>query len=212
MRRYLLATLVAVLPVSVVAQTPPVRVSVEPGGGIVVSNLPDILGREEIARHLKSGLTTTFAFHAEIRGTEQRGGARVDVRFELWDEVYQVAAVGIDGRGERRQIDDFDGLTAWWRQLRLTVIANDGGSASTDRTLLLELSVVPFSQSEQDDAQRWFSRSFAASKTDAADRVTDAAERRGDPLEHVLEVLMATSIQRSAVSTYHWAMQLPGGG
>jgi hypothetical protein len=212
MHRCLLTALVSVLPVVGVTQTPPIEVDVDPDGTVVVSNLPDIFGRDEIARHLRSGLTTTLAFQAQIRGTRQQGGARIDVRFELWDEIFQVAAVGIDGKGERTQLDDLEALATWWSELRLTVIVPDSGSAPKAGTLLLDLSVIPFSQSEQDDAQRWFSRSFAGSTTDAADRVTDSAERRGDPLEQVLGVLMATSIQRGEVMSYHWAMPLPGDG
>jgi hypothetical protein len=206
-RPFLPVLLIVAFPAMTTAQAPmPIDVGVAPDGSVVVNQLPDILKNDDINRHLTSGLTTTFAFQAQIRGRDHRGGARIDIRFELWDEVFEVAAVGIDGSGDRRQVKNIDELVDWWNELRLTVLLPDESLERSTHRVDLQLDVVPFSQSEQDDTQRWFSRSFAASKTGASERVTDSAERRGDSLEKVLGVLMATSIQRSAVSTHRWAI------
>ena len=172
------------------AEQPP-NAAVDDDGRLVVSGLPAILGDEEVARHLSSGLTTTFGLRAEIKGNKLVGGARIDVRYELWDEVYQVVAVGIDGRGERRDFESMQSLAAWWSDLQLTVFEAQEGEVAAGDSLALALEVVPFSQSEQEETQRWFSRSFAATRGGESARVTDSAERRGDSLEKVLGVLMA---------------------
>jgi hypothetical protein len=190
----------------------PIKVELEEGARVVLIGLPAVLGDEEIVRHLTSGLTTTLAFRAELRGHESIGGARVEVRYELWEEVFQVVAVGIDGRGERQELADLEALASWWSTLRLTVLELAGDQPAAGQNLELTLEVVPFSASEQDDTQRWFSRSFGASKSGDSERVTDAAERRGDSLENVLGVLMATSIQRHPVLTRSWKVSIPGGG
>ena len=58
---------------------------------------------------------------------------------------------------------------------------------------------------------RWFVRSFGDRATGAGPQVTDPAERRGDSLEKVLGVLMATSIRSSALYTTRWAVAVTGG-
>ncbi|MCP4898180.1 MAG: hypothetical protein GY906_14500 [bacterium] len=189
----------------------PIRLVGNSAGKIAITEFPAILEEEEITRQLTSGLTTSFVFRAEVKSESLVGGARVDVRYELWDEVFQVVAVGIDELGERQTLPDIAALKSWWSELSLTVIEREGESA-TGKDLRLTLDVVPFSLSEQDDTQRWFSRSFAASQGGASSRIGDAGERSGSSLEKVLGVLMATSIQRSALSTYRWTKSVPRSG
>ncbi len=210
--RRLVLTVLLVLPAFVdAAGQAPVAVVAESGGQLVLSRLPAILGEEEIEGQLTSGLTTTFVLRAEVPGKKLVGGARVDVRFELWDEVFQVVAVGIDGEGEGRELLDREALEAWWADLSLTVLEFEADTLVVGETMNLTLEVVPFSQSEQEDTQRWFSRSFAASQGRGGGRLTDTAERRGDSLEKVLGVLMATSIQRRPVSSFRWFIVITGG-
>ncbi len=189
------------------AEQPP-RVEIDDGGRLVVSGLPPILGNDEVSRHLTSGLTTTFSLRAEIKGRELHGGARIDVRYELWDEIFQVVVVGIDGSGERRDFGDPEALSTWWQELQLAVIEDPGGAVAQGESLAITLEVIPFSQSEQDDTQRWFSRSFAATRGGESARITESGERRGDSLEKVLGVLMATSIQRRAVLRDEWTVTI----
>jgi len=189
---------------------PPPGVSLDAGQRLVVGRLAAILAEEAVARQLESGLTTTFVFRAEVAG-RVLGGARVDVRYDLWDEVFEVVAVGADGRGERVALAGRKALETWWSGLELVVAERGSLTPPGPRELVLALEVIPFSASEQDDAQRWFVRSFGATATSDGPQVTDPAERRGDSLEKVLGVLMATSIQGSALYSARWAVAVTGG-
>jgi hypothetical protein len=189
---------------------PPPGVSLDTEQRLVVGRLAAILAEEAVARQLESGLTTTFVFRAEVAG-RVLGGARVDVRYDLWDEVFQVVAVGADGRGKRATLAGRAALETWWSSLELVVAERASSAALMPRELVLALEVIPFSASEQDDAQRWFVRSFGATATRDGPQVTDPAERRGDSLEKVLGVLMATSIRGSALYSARWAVAVTGG-
>jgi len=210
-RRLLAGTLVTLALSGFVFADEAPRFDVDEKGRLRVSQLPAILAAETVTRQLRSGLTTTFAFRIDRMQGGAVGGAIVDIRYELWDEVYQVVAVGGDGTARRFEAASFEDLETWWREVSLVLL----GPSPTEmglRKMRLSLEVVPFSQSEQDDAQRWFARSFGASKGGQAEGIGDAAERRSDSLEQVLGVLMATSIQRRAVVSYHWTVNLPGTG
>jgi hypothetical protein len=189
---------------------PPPILEIDAEQRLMVGRLAAVLDEETVARQLESGLTTTFFFRVEAAG-RVLGGARVDVRYDLWDEVFEVAALGAGGRGERATLAGRAALEAWWSGLELVVAERGSLGASAPRELVLALEVVPFSASEQDDAQRWFARSFGDSAASAGPRVTDPAERRGDSLEKVLGVLMATSIRGSALYTTRWAVAVTGG-
>jgi len=191
------------------AVTPP-RVTIDAGQRLVAGRLAAVLDEQAVARQLESGLTTTFVFRVEVAG-RLLGGARVDVRYDLWDEVFEVVAVGADGRGERMALAGRKALETWWSGLELVVAEQTSPGTLVPRELVLALEVIPFSASEQDDAQRWFVRSFGATATSDGPQVTDPAERRGDPLEKVLGVLMATSIRGSALYSARWAVAVTGG-
>jgi len=189
---------------------PPPGVSLDAGQRLVAGRLAAVLAEEAVARQLESGLTTTFVFRVEVTG-RVLGGARVDVRYDLWDEAFEVVTVGADGRGERVTLAGRAALATWWSSLELVVAERGAVGAPAPRELVLALEVVPFSASEQDDAQRWFVRSFGATATSDGPQVTDPAERRGDSLEKVLGVLMATSIRSSALYTTRWAVAVTKG-
>lgn len=210
MRRAALIALTLASVCAAARAVPPPRVVIDAEQRLVVGKLVAILDEDAVARQLESGLTTTFFFRIEAAG-QVLGGARVDVRYDLWDEVFEVAAVGADLRGERATLAGRAALAAWWSGLELVVAERDSLAAPRPRELVLALEVVPFSASEQDDAQRWFVRSFGESATKTGPQVTDPAERRGDSLEKVLGVLMATSIRSSALYTTRWAVAVTKG-
>lgn len=209
MRRATLLSLVLLATASPARATPPPKAVVDAARRVVIADLPPILGEESVSRQLESGLTTTFAFRAEANGRSV-GGARVDVRYDLWDEVFEVVAVGFDGRGTRETLAGRDALGRWWCSLELAVADSAVLPEAARHELRLSLDVVPFSASEQDDAQRWFVRSFGATTGHDGSQVTDAADRRGDSLEKVLGVLMATSIRGSVLYSARWAVAVPG--
>ena len=96
--------------------------TMQAGGELHLSELPAILEDEKVAPELTKGLTTTFLFRVDVldgRSGREAGGGRVEIRYELWDEVFHLSIVGIDGRARREQVDSMEALQAWWSALRL---------------------------------------------------------------------------------------------
>lgn len=207
MRRALAAwALVLLALASRLAALPPAPAAETARDGLAISRLPPILGDEEVRRQLGTGLTTSFVFEASARGAagRVRGGARVDVRYDLWDEVYIVSRVDVTGHAARATLPSFERLAEWWREARLVVVRAPAaaGILSAD----LELRVIPFSQAEQLDAQRWFSQALSAERSGGAGAVSDAAEDASESFSQVINLLMATSIGRPALLEYRWKL------
>ena len=170
-----------------------------PDGALSVGALPEVLSRPEVRRHLTTGLTTGLLVRFEARGGDGRavrGAARVDVRWEPWDEVFHVSVVDGGGRVRRDTLASFERLAAWWSAVDVVVTPR---APATLATASVELSVVPFSRSEQRDAQRWFSSAPAPETAD--DAQAGPGESR---LNGVVDLLIATSIQRRSVVRYRW--------
>jgi hypothetical protein len=73
------------------------------------------------------------------------------------------------------------------------------------------LKVIPFSQAEQLDTQRWFSQALSAEKSGSAGAVSDAVEDQPESFSQVINLLMATSIGRPALLEYSWKLAVPQG-
>jgi hypothetical protein len=172
------------------------------GNGVVLTRLPSVLRQEEVRRHLGTGLTTTLAFEVRLGGGRARGGARIDIRYELWDEIWLVTRADTLGRTQRARFPSFEQLETWWRDLRLEVLPARTPHGPAE----VRLRVIPFSQSEQLDAQRWFSRSLAAEPTDSAGAVSGLLE---EPSGDLFNLLLATSIGRPALQEYEWKLAVP---
>lgn len=177
---------------------------------ILLTELPAILEEEEVAAELGTGLTTTFVFRLDlpVAGGQAAGGARTEIRFELWDEVFHVATVGVNGRVSRSVISSHEELLVWWRELALAVLDGSSKVAARATKARVTLEVVPFSRAEQDDTQRWFAKGVGRTEG-AGERVSDSPDDREGSLEQVFSVLIATSIQRRALITYRWTLDLP---
>lgn len=186
--------------------------TVQRDGLLVVSELPQILTRPEVKGHLTTGLTTSFVLRVtavDPSGRKLRGAGRVDVRYEPWDEVFLTRRLGADRKSLRETVASYDRLLSWWQGLSLPVLAAAGGGApGSGWDVRIDVDVIPFSQSEQRDTQRWFSDSVGGGGTPAAppisgggDSVTPAGDRS---LGGVLDLLIATSIKRRSLVTYTW--------
>jgi hypothetical protein len=171
------------------------------GAGIVLTQLPPVLRQKEVRHHLGTGLTTTLAF--EVRADRTRGGARIDVRYELWDEVWLVTRADTSGRTQRARFPSFEQLESWWRDLRLDVLPARASAVQAE----VRLRIIPFSQSEQLDAQRWFSRSLATEPPNGSAGAVSGvlAEPSGD----LFNLLLATSIGRPALLEFEWNVKVP---
>lgn len=189
----------------------------DPDGRLVLHSLPPVLGDEQVRPHLTKGLTATFLFRVDPQGIRIRregSGARVEIRYELWDEVFHVAAGTADGAVERRELDSFGELELWWRDLRLVVAGEtftNGNNPPPPRQARVELDLVPFSQAEQIDAQRWFSESLDDAAKSGGEEVAESAEEPADTLDRTFHLLMATSIQRPALVSYRWTVPITVG-
>lgn len=180
--------------------------------GLMLSHLPHILNDAEIHKQLETGLTTSFVFEVTARdaqGAKTRGGARIDVRYDLWDEVYVVTRIDASGRAVRMPALSAEKLGEWWRDARLVVIRPP--AAGRARGIQVRMRVIPFSQAEQLEAQRWFSQALSAEKSGSAGAVSEAVEDQPESLNQLLGLLMATSIGRPALLEYKWNLPISVG-
>ncbi len=180
--------------------------------GLALSRLPPILADPEVRKQLGTGLTTSFVFTATARGGpagKTKGAARVDVRYDLWDEIYIVTRIDGTGRGARVTLPSFERLAEWWREARLVLIRPPAAAAA--RSAEVNLRIIPFSQAEQLETQRWFSQSLSAEKSGSAGAVSEAVEDQPESFSQVINLLLATSIGRPALLEYQWSFTLPQG-
>ncbi len=188
----------------------PVVEQAEGATTVQISALPQsVLADEAIRKQLTSGLTTSLVLRARAVGGGTgriEGGAQVTIRFEPWDEVFLVRAVGIDGRGGRATFESFSDLEAWWRDLHLTVVDDPRLLRSSARRVRVELDVVPFSEQEQRDTQRWFAD--VLDEAGAASEVGESTRQGNDALRQVFHLLMATSIRRHPLASFEWTVPL----
>jgi hypothetical protein len=204
---FLVALALVALPLA--ASAVPAPLAEEARDGLALTHLPPILAEEEVRKQLGTGLTTTFLFTAEARGAGAKvaGAARVDIRYDLWDEVYLVSRLDGSGRLERANFPSFERLADWWRSARLVLIRApaDAGAQRVE----VRLRIIPFSQSEQRDTQRWFSAALSGEKAGSAGAVSDAVQDQPESFSQVINLLMATSIGRPALLEYLWKLSVP---
>jgi hypothetical protein len=200
----------AALPLAATAATAvPAPLAEGARDGLALSRLPPILAEEEVRKQLGTGLTTTFLFTAEARGAagaKVAGAARVDIRYDLWDEVYLVSRLDGSGRLERITFPSFERLADWWRGARLLLIRApaDAGVQRVE----VRLRIIPFSQSEQRDTQRWFTQALSGEKSGSAGAVSDAVQDQPESFSQVINLLMATSIGRPALLEDVWKLNV----
>lgn len=160
-------------------------------GGIVAAVLPlAVLHDKSVQKQLGSGLTTTFLVVARQREANRISGARIEVRYDLWDEVWIVRRIEFDGKSERQRIASAEALEKWWRTpLRLL-------ATGADRVALqVDLSVLPFSAAEEEDARQWITKSGG---------VGTASGGSGG----IVDALIGTTISAKPITSYRWNVDL----
>ena len=188
MRRGAIIAAFVLLSVSARGQRP--SFVAQPGGLVAVVLPSSILEDARVRRQLGSGLTTTFLVTAKQRGTNRLSGARMEVRYDLWDEVW-IVRKGEDGRwGERQRLTSKDALEKWWRA-PLRILATSAAKVS----LQVDLSVLPFSAAEENDARDWISKSGGVG--------TPASDVPG-----LVDVLIGTTIAAKPITTWRWNVEL----
>jgi hypothetical protein len=182
-------TALLVLPLLAAAEPRP-SYTVQPGG-VVAAALPlSILAERDVRKQLGSGLTTTFLVIARNRGNGNVSGARMEVRYDLWDEVWIVRRVEFDGKVDAQRITSRDALDKWWHT-PLRLLATGAARVS----LQLDLNVLPFSAAEKEDARQWMSKSGGV--------VTP-----GGSSGSVIDALIGTTIDAKPITSYRWNVEL----
>lgn len=159
-------------------------------GGVVAATFPvAVLQNKSVQKQLSSGLTTTFLVVARQRETDRTTGARIEVRYDLWDEVWLVRRVEFDGKTERQRLTSTDALEKWWRT-PVRLLATSAGRVA----LQVDLSVLPFSAAEEEDARQWITKSGGVGTGAGAGGIVDA--------------LIGTTINAKPITSYRWNVDL----
>lgn len=147
-----------------------------------------LLGEKEIKRHLASGLTTTFVLVARQRDSERKGAARLEIRYDLWDEVWLVRRVDLDGREQSQRIATREALEKWWSS-PVRLLATAAGRIG----LTVTLTVLPFSAAEGEDARQWIAKSGGVSADGASPLVT---------------ALIGTTLSAKPIRFFRWTAEV----
>jgi hypothetical protein len=183
--RLLVAAALAAVPVIAAAQAPIAAVR---DGAVKVAFPEQILLRRDVRKQLASALTTTFVITTRVRAPARSGRSQIEVRFDLWDEVYLVKRVELGRVVDRRRLASFDELRQWWTS-PIRVIDNAAAGAALD----IEMSVLPFSIAEEGDARDWLRKSGGVG--------TDQS-----PVDGVVGAMIGTTIQARPIATFRWTI------
>lgn len=190
MVRPALAVVCSLLLAAVVrAQQPQLGFVVQPGG-VVAATLPlSILQDASVRKQLRSGLTTTFLFVTRQRETKGASVARVEIRYDLWDEVWIVQKIELGRKSERQRLASLEALEKWWRT-PLRMMATKASRVA----LQIDLSVLPFSAAEEEDARQWITKSGGVGTGSGGAGLVDA--------------LIGTTISARPLTSYRWNVEL----
>jgi hypothetical protein len=178
---------------------------------VMVRHLEGVLDAPEVTRNLDSGLTNSFVIQASVdRGREPaaRGAARVEIRWELWDELYLVDVVAFDGQVTHLRLASKDDLARWWSSAAFPVLDGRGLATGGSAEVTLVVTFVPFSQSEGEAARRW----VTGSREGTGSASTGPNQPAGRSSSAVVNLVVATSIVRRAIFRREWTVTLQMGG
>lgn len=178
-----------VVTASLRADPPPLSFAAQPGGVLAAALPAAILDEPDVKRQLGSGLTTIFIVAARDRAANRTTGARIEVRYDLWDEVWIVRRIEFDRRIERQRIESLEALEKWWRTpVRLL------STAASRVNLQIDLTVLPFSAAESEDARQWIAKSGGVGTAAGGSGFVDA--------------LIGTTIAAKPITSYRWNVEV----
>jgi len=167
-----------------------VRPAFSTASGVALISLPaSFLQQAAIRKQLETGLTTVITIIARQRGTTNAGGARFEIRYDLWDEVWLVKKIEFDGRTDQQRIATFDALLKWWHNPARIFASSDARVS-----LNVELRVLPFSSAEEQDAREWISKSGGVATPSAGGSF--------------VQMLIATTITARPIVMVKWNVDL----
>lgn len=186
------ATLIFVLllPAMAWAQQPRPAFTMQPGG-VVAATLPaSLLQQAGVRKQLSSGLTTTFLIVARDRAANTASGARIEIRYDLWDEVWLVRRIEFDRKTEAQRIATMEALERWWG-VPVRLLATTAARVA----LQVDFSALPFSAAEEEDARQWISKSGG---------VGTAGGGGGG----LVGALIGTTINARPITSYRWNVEV----
>ena len=184
-RRALLVAVFAIAALRLWSQPRPSFI-VQPGN-VIAAGLPaSILHVASVRKQLESGLTTTFVVAARQR--DRITGARIEIRFDLWDEVWHVRRIESDRREDRQKLTSMEALERWWRTPVRIFTTNDGSVP-----LQVDLTVLPFSASEEEDARQWIAKGGGAARPSG---------------EGLVDALIGTTLSAKPIIRWRWHVQV----
>ena len=187
MVRRALGCAVALLAIAGYAAEPKPVLTVQPDRSIGIVFPASTLDSDVVKKQLATGLTTTFL--ATARTGEVKGAARMEIRYDLWDEVWIVRRVEFDRHVDQQRLAARSDLEKWWT----TPVRMLAAGAET-KQVDVELAVLPFSADEEEDARNWISKSGG---------VGGAAGGGG-----FVDVLIGTTLSARPLLTYRWKIGL----
>jgi len=173
------------------------RVEIDARGRLQLAGLPAILDDAEVQRHLSSGLTTSFLFRVRPPRPMEPGASRIDIRLELWDEIFLVSLIDGEGRLSEFQHESPEALKSWWADVGV-VVSGPAATVGALESAKVSLDVVPFSQAELTDTQRWLAESMGQAGA-------GARPGEGGGVSRAVGALIATSMQRRSIRSWVWA-------
>ena len=166
-------------------------------GELAITLPGDLLRNREVQEQLTSGLTTVFLVATTLRdgNGSAKGGARIEVRYALWEEQYLLSVLEPTGDEQRLTIASAAGLERWWTENPLTVGTPRRYGPRVD--VRVKLTMLPFSSREQSDTRRWLARTL--SDVDAAGDRTPAQSAE------ILRIIVETSVRRRPLLVREWS-------
>lgn len=169
----------------------PHRPTVILNGDRVLVALPDsILKEKNVRTRLESALTTTFILKTRMAAADA-AIARIEIRYDLWDEVYRVKRIEAPNRVTQQQIATAALLEQWWRTpVDVARLTGERG------TIDIELIVLPFSAAEENDARQWLSKSGGANDPSSSGS------------KGVVDVMIGTTLSARPIVSYRWSAEI----
>ncbi len=187
----------------------------DPAGWWRVALPLDLLEDASVRKKLYSGLTTTFELESRYSQTDDAHYAVLQVRYEIWEEVFVISRVDADGQVGRFRFADLAQTAAWLTEdpLRIAPTPQSTGRTGPGGRLTCRVRLIPFSQSEGRLAEDWFAKvlrvpdAVTTGQSDASrERALDDSSDGGG----IFEVLMSKSIRRKSIRSVRWQWRLDG--
>ena len=172
-------------------------------GFVAVSFPSEVLRHADVRRQLTSGLTTSFVVVATSGSARVRSGARIEVRYDLWDEQFLVMKLDQDLRPTQQTFASFDALEKWWRGAAVRLVRVPPNTSPL--RMELELTVLPFSSAEEHQTREWLSRSAtvgrpAGTVPNRQPQSTDAPATSSA----LIDAIIGTTIHARPLLTFRW--------